>query len=66
MLAAGDWRTGHEYFIPTIVTQLGYTGFMAQYMTILLFLVGLAEGPWQLHHTYICHCMRIICCCGRK
>jgi MFS family permease len=53
-MAFSDWRTGMlavmymlvtgaqtiQYFIPTIVTQLGYTGFTAQYMTIPIYMVA--------------------------
>jgi predicted MFS family arabinose efflux permease len=39
MLATGAQTI--QYFIPTIVTQLGYKGFMAQYMTIPIYVVAL-------------------------
>ena len=54
-MAFSDWRTWMfavmcmlvtgaqtiQYFIPTIVTELGYAGFTAQYMTIPIYMVAL-------------------------
>lgn len=39
MLATGSQTI--QYFIPTLVSQLGYKGFMAQYMTIPIYMVAL-------------------------
>ncbi|PPQ68912.1 hypothetical protein CVT26_001849 [Gymnopilus dilepis] len=53
-MAFGDWRTWVlvvmymlatgsqtiQYFVPTLVKELGYTGYMAQYMTIPIYAVA--------------------------
>lgn len=55
-MAISDWRmwmvvvymlaTGSQtiqYFIPTLVGQLGYTGYTKQYMTIPIYIVALVS-----------------------